>query len=121
MEDLHHHQVQERICNKALQVANRYRKRGKFPMDQVTLRGVNIGATDREAFGHFYPKYPSNDCLIITFVNAGQMPKTVFKEEGKRQEVLQKLLRLAKPVSPYMQKLTLTKLKFHSMKDLINT
>lgn len=96
MEDLHHHQVQERICNKASRIVNRHRKRDSFFMDQVTLRGVNIDATDGEAFSHFYPKYPGDDCLIITFVNAGQMPKTVFREEGKKARGIAKAFKTSK-------------------------
>lgn len=65
-------------------------------MDQVTLKRVNINATNGEAFGHFYQKYPSDNCSIITFVNTGQMPKTVFKEEGKKARGIAKAFKTSK-------------------------
>ena len=55
-------------------------------MDQVTLKRINLDATDGEAFGHFFPDAPGADCSIITFVNAGQMPKTPHRKEGKKRE-----------------------------------
>ena len=56
-------------------------------MDQVTLKRINLDATDGEVFGHFFPNSPGADCSIITFVNAGQMPKTPYRKEGKKQEL----------------------------------
>ena len=113
MEDLHHHQIQERIRNKALRITNRHRKRDSFFMDQVTLWRVNIDATDGEAFDHFYPKYPGDDCLIITFVNAGQMPKTVFREEGKKARAIAKAFKTSKASIALYAEVDINKSKFH--------